>query len=58
MIEGNDRAAIRALMFDLGGVLIEVDFGRVMRAWAAAAGCDPVVLGQRFTFDEAYRQHE
>jgi len=58
MIESDDGAAIRALMFDLGGVLIEVDFGRVLRAWAAVAGCDPLVLGQRFTFDEAYWQHE
>jgi HAD superfamily hydrolase (TIGR01509 family) len=58
MIEGTDGAAIRALMFDLGGVVIEVDFGRVLRAWAAVAGCDPAVLGQRFSFDEAYQQHE
>jgi glucose-1-phosphatase len=58
MIEGIDRAAIRALMLDLGGVLIEVDFGRVLGTWAAAAGCDPAVLRRRFTFDEAYQRHE
>jgi HAD superfamily hydrolase (TIGR01509 family) len=58
VIEDDNGAAIRALVFDLGGVLLEVDFGRVLGAWAAVAGCDPAVLGRRFTFDEAYQQHE
>lgn len=45
-------------MFDLGGVVIDIDFGRVLRAWAARAGCDPALLRERFTVDEAYLQHE
>jgi hypothetical protein len=59
MIEGIDGAAIRALMFDLGGVVIEVDFGRVVRAWAAVAGCDcepnPPHGGTRSPFRRAIR---
>jgi HAD superfamily hydrolase (TIGR01509 family) len=49
---------VRALLFDLGGVVIRVDFGRVLRAWARSAGCDPAGLRERFTFDEAYQRHE
>jgi hypothetical protein len=50
--------AVRALLFDLGGVVIEIDFGRVVRAWASSARCDPAVLRQRFALDDAYEQHE
>jgi putative hydrolase of the HAD superfamily len=50
--------SVRALLFDLGGVVLDVDFDRVMRAWAAAAGCEPAVIRGRFSFDEAYEQHE
>lgn len=53
-----DAGAVRALMFDLGGVVIDLDFGRVLRAWAADAGCDAAVLRRRFTIDEAYQRHE
>jgi putative hydrolase of the HAD superfamily len=54
----NDAAAIRALLFDLGGVVIGFDFKRAFRVWAAAAGCDPTELERGFSFDEAYEQHE
>jgi HAD superfamily hydrolase (TIGR01509 family) len=49
---------VRALLFDLGGVVIDVDFSRVLHAWARSAGCDPAGLRERFTFDEAYQRHE
>lgn len=49
---------IRALLFDLGGVVIDVDFGRVLRAWARAANCDPDLLRERFTTDESYERLE
>jgi glucose-1-phosphatase len=29
---------VRALLFDLGGVVIDVDFSRVLHAWARSAG--------------------
>lgn len=51
-------ADVRALLFDLGGVLLDVDFGRVLGTWAAAARCDPAQLLARFSFDEAYCRHE
>lgn len=49
---------VRALLFDLGGVLLEVDFGRVLAAWATVAGADPAALRARFSFDVAYQRHE
>ena len=49
---------VEALLFDLGGVIMDVNFARVTRRWAAHAGCDPTELHARYTPDEAYRQHE
>ena len=48
----------RALLFDLGGVVLEFDFGRAFASWAAASGADPNTLRRRFGFDDAYKQHE
>ncbi len=51
-------AGVDALLFDLGGVVIDVDFARVTARWAEHAGCDPERLRRRFTLDEAYSRHE
>jgi HAD superfamily hydrolase (TIGR01509 family) len=50
--------AADALLFDLGGVVIDIDFNRVFARWAAFAGCDPALLRERFTQDEPYQRHE
>ena len=47
-----------ALLFDLGGVIIDIDFNRVFASWAASAGCDVESLRARFAHDEPYRRHE
>ncbi len=49
---------VEALLFDLGGVIMDVDFARVTRRWAGHAGCDPTKLHARYTPDEDYRRHE
>jgi glucose-1-phosphatase len=46
------------LLFDVGNVLIEVDFARVTSAWAAAAGVPAERIAARFTVDAAFREHE
>jgi putative hydrolase of the HAD superfamily len=51
-------SAIEALLFDLGGVLVDIDFGRVTRRWAELAGADPALIAQRFSFDAPYERHE
>src|SRR5579859_1603934 len=47
-----------ALLFDLGRVVLDVDFNRTLVSWAAHAGCDPAHLVGRFARDELYRSHE
>lgn len=47
-----------ALLFDLGGVVIEIDFGRAFTRWAALAGVPVDTIRSRFSFDDAYAQHE
>lgn len=49
---------VEALLFDLGGVLIEIDFGRAFAHWARCAGVDPDTLRGRFRTDDFYVQHE
>jgi glucose-1-phosphatase len=50
--------SVEALLFDLGGVVIEIDFGRALASWAKAAGTPVDTLRARFSFDEAYQRHE
>lgn len=49
---------IDVLLFDLGGVVFDVDFGRCFAHWAGAAGVDAGELAARFAFDDAYAAHE
>jgi putative hydrolase of the HAD superfamily len=50
--------APQALLFDLGGVLIDIDFGRALSAWAASSALPLAELQRRFRFDEQYERHE
>ncbi|MGE5615912.1 MAG: HAD family hydrolase [Bacillota bacterium] len=49
---------VEAVVFDLGGVLIELDFDRAFAHWAACASVAPETLRSRFRMDEAYERHE
>lgn len=53
-----EPGAADALLFDLGGVVIDIDFERVFAHWAACAGCEAAQLHERFAHDEPYQQHE
>ena len=48
----------RALLLDLGNVVLGVDFRRVFSHWADAAGVDEGVFYDGWAIDEAYRLHE
>ena len=50
--------SVDALLFDLGGVVIEIDFDRVFARWALHSACDPAVIRSRFSHDACYRRHE
>jgi len=47
-----------ALLFDFGGVIAEIDFGRVVAHWANAAGVPVAQVRDRFSHGEAYQRHE
>jgi putative hydrolase of the HAD superfamily len=50
--------AADALLFDLGRVVLDVDFDRTLACWAGHVGCDLAHLTRRFGRDEAYKRHE
>ena len=50
--------AADALLFDLGRVVLDIDFNRTLTCWAGHAGCAPSDIVERFVRDEAYRHHE
>lgn len=49
---------IDALLFDLGNVVIEIDFQRVLARWARDAGCAPDRLKRDLVIDEPYKRYE
>jgi glucose-1-phosphatase len=53
-----NSAPTDALLFDLGNVVIRIDFDRVFARWAELAGCDAAMLRERFSHDQAYQRHE
>src|SRR5229473_4393435 len=50
--------AADALLFDLGRVVLDIDFGKTLACWAGHAGCEPAHLVERFSRDDIYRRHE
>lgn len=55
---GDVKGGIEALLFDLGGVIFEIDFGGALAAWSAHSGEREEVIGERFSFDISYERHE
>jgi FMN phosphatase YigB (HAD superfamily) len=51
-------ASADALLFDLGGVVIQIDFARAVQAWAAAGGVPASQVHARFSLDAGYEAHE
>jgi glucose-1-phosphatase len=47
-----------ALLFDLGRVVIDIDFNKALVCWAGHAGCEPAHLVGRFARDDIYQRHE
>ena len=50
--------AADALLFDLGRVVIDIDFNRTLACWAGHAGCEVAELVGRFWPDQTFRRHE
>jgi glucose-1-phosphatase len=49
---------VDALLFDVGGVVVRIDFNRAFARWAALTGGDPALLRARFSHDPPYQRHE
>jgi glucose-1-phosphatase len=47
-----------ALLFDIGRVVIDIDFSKAVSCWAGHAGCAPADIVARFVQDEIYHHHE
>ena len=48
-----------ALLFDLGRVVLDIDFNKVLECWAGHAGCEPAQLVERFSSRaEFFHRHE
>ena len=47
-----------ALLFDLGRVVLDIDFSKAIACWAAHAGRAPSDIAARFVRGDAYRHHE
>jgi putative hydrolase of the HAD superfamily len=47
-----------ALLFDLGRVVLDIDFNKTLDCWAGHAGCEPAHLVGRFVRDDIYHRHE
>jgi FMN phosphatase YigB (HAD superfamily) len=50
--------AADALLFDLGRVVIDIDFDRALACWAGHAGCEPAHLAGRMKPDDNFKRHE
>jgi putative hydrolase of the HAD superfamily len=48
----------RALLFDLGGVVMSLDWDRAFSLWGAHAGVPAEALRGRYRFDAPYERHE
>jgi putative hydrolase of the HAD superfamily len=51
-------ASADALLFDLGRVVLDIDFNKVMTIWAGHAGLAPADVAARFVVDDHFKHHE
>lgn len=49
---------IEGLLFDLGGVVIEIDFERALQSWKQWTPLSIEEMRDRFKMDDAYQNHE
>jgi glucose-1-phosphatase len=49
---------VTALLFDIGNVVIDVDFARTLAAWQRSSALSLAELKAAFGLDEPYQQHE
>ncbi len=50
--------SVDVLLFDIGRVVLDIRFDKVMAKWADDAGCTPAELAERFVVNDSFRHHE
>ena len=53
-----DPTVVKALLFDLGGVVFAFDFAHALAHWAPLSSLPADALGLAFSHDEDYQRHE
>ncbi len=53
-----NASEISAVVFDLGNVLVQIDFQRVFDTWAHYANCSATAISQRYSHELYYEKHE
>ena len=48
----------KAVLLDLGGVVLDIDFHRVFASWATDSGVDKSLFYEKWTLDDAYKSQE
>jgi putative hydrolase of the HAD superfamily len=51
-------SSTRAVLFDLGGVVLDIDFGRALASWGRHSRLPPEQLRAAFAFDGPFQRHE
>ena len=51
-------SSVKALIFDLGGVVIDIDFNKVFARWAEYSNRSIEEIQSKFSFDHFYEAHE
>ena len=51
-------SSVDVLLFDLGRVVLDINFDSVMTKWADHAGRAPAELAQRFVVNDSFKHHE
>ena len=51
-------SSVDVLLFDLGRVVLDINFDSVMATWAEHAGCASADLASRFVVNDSFKHHE
>ena len=52
------RSPIEAVLFDLGGIVLDISFARALAVWREFSELNETELRVSFRFDECYKRHE
>ncbi|THB77396.1 MAG: HAD family phosphatase [Desulfobulbaceae bacterium] len=57
-MKNKSNKSVKALLFDLGGVLVDIDFNRAFNNWSNNTESSAEIIKSKFRFDSFYKSHE